>query len=442
MKILLVQPKMGRRPMDSALKAKMAPSLALLTLKNLTGPVHDVTIVNENVEKLAYDVDADLVGITVTVDTLPRAAAIAERFRRRGVTVVAGGIHITADPTSARPYFDAICTGRAEATWRRLLHDTETGCLKAVYADDLADRRICPPDYDVPLDDRYIYTNVVSTSRGCPFHCDFCYNSSRGSTPFIARPVADVLRDIRAVKRTHILFIDDNFIANPRRTAELLEALLPYHVKWSAAVTANIIDYPDLLDLMARSGCRSLFIGFETLRQASIDQMHKRQNHTDRYAAIVRELHRRGIMVNASIVFGMPGDDVSVFPETLEWMVRHKVETVTAHILTPYPGTALHRRLLDESRIIDEDLSHYNTAHVVFQPDSMTPTELYEGYLGFYRQLYSFRNIWKRLPQKGRRRAYLLFNLGYRKFGRLTDALSHLVPLGLLGRLAASISYR
>jgi len=430
--------------MDSGLKAAMSPSLALLTLNALTPQRHKVTIVNENVARLDLDCHADLVALTVTVDVFDRAVAIARCFRRRGIPVVAGGIHISAAPDSAVPFFDAICIGRAETTWQPLLEDVENGRLQRCYRDDPSNGTpISSPDYHIADSKRYIYPNVVTTSRGCPFRCDFCYNSAAGSTPYMRRPIADVLKDIESVSRRHILFIDDNFIGNPEYTIRLLRQLTPYHLKWSAAVSANVVKRPDILDLMADSGCQSLFVGLETLRQPSLVAVHKTQNVPDQYATLVSELHHRGIMVNASIVFGLPGDGPGVFEATLAWMVKHKVETVTAHILTPYPGTVLHARMAAQGRIIDHDLSHYDTAHVVFQPDSMTPQQLQAGYQRFYRQLYSFRNILARLPDEpSRRRAYLLFTLGYRKFGRPTSALSRIVPLSWLGSLAARIAYR
>lgn len=143
------------------------------------------------------------------------------------------------------------------------------------------------------------------------------------------------------------------------------------------------------------------------------------------------------------MVFGLDGDDSEVFYKTLDWLVKNRIETLTSHILTPYPGTVLHRRMEADGRIVDRNLSNYNTAHVVFEPKGMTAEELNTGYLWMYRQFYSFRNIIRRFPrQKAQRKSYLLFNICYRKFGKFTSALSRLIPLQVLGRLAAWISYR
>ncbi len=443
MRILLIQPRMNKRPMDTDLKTRMAPSLALLTLASLTPPEHEVVLLNENVEEIDYGCRADLVGVTVTLDVMPRASRIAERFQRRGVPVVAGGIHVTCDPNACMPHFDAICVGAAERVWVRMIEDAASGALRRVYRDmeDFRGEEIASPAYHAPGMERYLYTNVVTTSRGCPNRCAFCYNSC-ANRAYVRRPVDDVLRDIAALGTRHVLFIDDNLIGEPAYTRELLERLRGLELRWSGAVTANIADHPDLLDLMVETGCQSLFVGFESINDASLRGVEK-HNQVSGYERLVEELHSRGIMINASMVFGLDGDGPDVFQRTLDWLVRHRIETLTAHILTPYPGTALHRRLEAEGRIVEHDLSRYNTAHVVFQPKGMTAEQLRQGYLWIYRQFYSLRNIMRRMPEGGaRRKPYLLFNLLYRKYGKLTAALARIVPMRAVGRLAARIAFR
>ncbi|WP_019849098.1 B12-binding domain-containing radical SAM protein [Desulfitobacterium sp. PCE1] len=443
MRIVLIQPKMNKRPMDTDLKTRMAPPLSLLTLMSLTPEGHEVIMVNENVEKIDYHCGAEMVGITITLDVMPRAAEIAKKFRRLGIPVVAGGIHVTSSPDECSGYFDAVCIGAAERVWASMIEDAARGRLQQVYH-DMADFRgdeIVPPAYNRIDKSRYLYTNVITTSRGCPNRCDFCYNSCQNRM-YIRRPVEDVLRDIEFLGTRHILFIDDNFIGVPSYTRELLNKLRGMDLKWSAAVTTKIADHPDLLDLMAETGCQSLFIGFESINNSSLHGVNK-DNHFEKYEKLAAEIHSRGIMINASMVFGLDGDEPDVFQRTLDWLVKNKIETLTSHILTPYPGTELYRRMKDEGRITDHELSKYNTAHVVFQPKGMTAEELYEGYLWIYREFYSFPNILRRMPEhRAQRKSYLLFNIFYRKLGRFTSALARIVPMGAVGRLAARISYR
>lgn len=441
MYIKLIQPKMRRRPMDTDIKLHMAPPLGLLTIVNMFRQEHKVVLENENIQPITYD-KPDLVGISVTVDTLPDAIKIAARFQKKGVKVVAGGIHITtAAETVPAGAFDVLCVGAAEGTWRDIVQDLQQGKLKEIYrCKPLSGKDIVPPAYDFLKKSEYLYCNVVHTSRGCPFRCDFCYNSAKERC-YVNREIKDVLADIRAVGTKHIMFIDDNFAGDPKWTKAFLRAIEPLHLRWNAAVSLNAAYDTELLDLMARTGCQSLFIGFESIDPRSVSGVHKVQNHTERYEEAIAAIHRRGIMINASFVFGLDGDTPETFPATLDWIVRNRIETVTSHILTPYPGTALYDRMKAQGRIISNDLRLYNTAHVVYKPLGMTRKELYQGYLWMYREIYSLKNIARRLPVHPKpRAAYLLFNLLYRRYGKFTDHLCQLVTYERIGKLAELLS--
>ena len=442
MYIKLIQPKMKKRPMDTDIKTHMAPPLGLLTIVNILRDEHKVVLENENVQEINYD-EPDLVGISITVDVLPRAIVIAERFRKKGCIVVAGGIHITtAADTIPKDCFDVLCMGAAEGTWPQIVKDYTEGNLKRVYKcrGNLCSRDIVSPAYDTLQKDKYLYCNVIHTSRGCPFRCDFCYNSG-ADQPFLNREIDDVIKEIKAVDSKHIMFIDDNFVGNKKWTCEFLEAIKPMKIKWNAAVSINAAFDGHLLDLMKESGCQGLFIGFESINTDSIAGVHKIQNHRDNYEKAIHEIHKRGIMINASFVFGLDGDTKDTFKATLDWIVKNRIETVTSHILTPYPGTALYNRLRGEERIITDDLSLYNTAHVVFKPKNMTEQELADGYLWIYRQIYSFKNILRRMPRaKNQRPAYLMFNIFYRKFGKFTDFLCKCITYKRIGIMGEKIS--
>lgn len=444
MYVKLIQPKMGKRPMDTELKSHMAPPLGLLTIANILRREHKVKIENENIQAVQYDDEPDIVGITVTVDVFPRAIEIAKKFREKGCIVVAGGIYITtAFELIPKNCFDVLCVGPAEGTWPAIVHDFTKGCLKPVYkcSHTLRGKDIVSPAYDMLQKGEYLYSNVIHTSRGCPFRCDFCYNSSAERT-YLNRTVEDVIKDVRAVNSKHVMFIDDNFIGNPSWTRELLKELKSLHIKWNAAVSVNIVNSPDLLDEMKESGCQSLFIGFESINSNSIKGVHKIQNDTTKYDEAVKAIHSRGIMINASFVFGLDSDTKETFQNTLEWIVKHRIETVTSHILTPYPGTVLYDDLLRQGRIISSDLSKYNTAHVVFEPVGMTKEELYEGYLWIYKKIYSMKNIIRRIPKaRNQILPYLMFNLFYRKFGKFTDFLCKRITYKRIGIWGERLSH-
>jgi len=445
MHLHLIAPRMSRRPMDSDWKLRMSPPLALLTVAALTPPGHRVTLNDENIERTRCKLRPDLVGLSVKADTFARACELAAYWRRRGVPVVFGGIHPTACPDDCTPFADALVIGEAEPVWAALLADLAAGRMRPRYQATAPANMatVPPPRWELLRAGKYLFTNTLTISRGCPWQCDFCYSSSpnlpRGHR---VKPVGRILDEIRALGTDHVMFIDDNFIGSPSRTRELVTALAPLGLTWHAAVSADIGQRLDLLDAMAAAGCQSLFIGFETVNQASLRDCRKTQNRVAAYDALLKEIHARGLMVNASIVFGFDADGPEVFADTVDWLERNRVATMTAHILTPYPGTRLHARLLAEGRIVERDLRRYNTAYAVFRPAHMSPAELESGYRWAYQRFYSWRSIWRRQPAAAAQRtAFWEFNLLYRKFGKLTCWAGRLLGMRNMAKLARATAY-
>ena len=443
MYIKLIQPKMKKRPMDTGLKIRMSPPLGLLTIANMFREEHKVVLANENTKNMDFDDYPDIVGITVTVDAFPRAVEIAKEYRKRGSIVVAGGIHITtAHHTIPEGLFDVLCIGPAENTWPQIVEDYEKKQLKYIYhcENKLAGDKIVSPAYDMVDKSEYLYCNIVHTSRGCPFRCDFCYNSAP-ERYYVNRPIEDVIEDIKKVRSSHVMFIDDNFIGDVAWTRAFLKELKKMNIKWNAAVSINVVNIPGLLQEMKDSGCGSLFIGFESVHPDSINNVHKVQNDVTKYEDAIKKIHDHGIMINASFVFGLDCDTKDTFKYTLDFIVRNRIETVTSHIMTPYPGTVLYDRMKAQGRILTDDLTLYNTAHVVFEPKNMTREELHKGYLWIYRNVYSFKNIIKRMPKaKEQILPYLVFNFFYRKWGKFTDLLCKMVTYKKIGIWAEKLS--
>lgn len=429
---------MIRRPMDTDLKIRMSPPLGLLTVAALLRNENEIQIVNENICDDFIDEKKlpDIVGLSVTVDVLPRAREIAKKYMELGVTVVAGGIHITtAWQTVDEKSFSVFCVGAAEKTWPQVVEDFKNHSLKKIYfcPKDFSGDDIVSPAYDLINSDEYLYCNIVHTSRGCPFKCDFCYNSS-GAHNYVNRKIDDVIADIKTVGRKHIMFIDDNFFGNRKWLEDFLEKIKPMHIKWNAAASLNVAFDTKLLDKMKDCGLQGLFIGFESISETSIENVHKIQNSVARYEEAIKNLHDRGIMINASFVFGLDSDTKETFKKTLDWIVKNKIETVTSHILTPYPGTKLYEDFKNSGRITSENLSLYNTANVVFEPKQISPEDLKKGYLWIYKKIYSWKNIFRRIPKsKDQRAAYFMFNIFYRKYGKLTDFLCRIFTYKRVG---------
>lgn len=443
--IKLISPKVTMRPMDSAFKMQMSPPLALLVLGALTPHQHKVTVCDENIERLDLRDNPDLVGITVKADTASRSWDIARAYRAKGIPVVIGGIHPTACPEESASHADAIVIGEAEPVWADVLADVQAGELKPSYGSStpITLDQTPMPRWELIDKKRYLFINTLTIGRGCPWHCSFCYNSSPNLPKgYRAKPVENVLAEIASLKSRHVMLIDDNFIADPAYARQLLQAFRPLRLTWHTAVSADIGQHDDILDLMTETGCRSLFIGFESLNPASLRATNKLQNRREKYEDLVRKIHGHGMMVNASVVFGFDEDGPEVFEQTTDWLIAQRIETMTAHILTPYPGTALYTRLLSENRIFDHDFTHYKTSRAVFHPARMTATELESGYLAAYRRFYSLRSIFARMPIYGGGRVpYLLFNLCYRKYGGFVAFLASPGLMRFFGALGTSLSY-
>ncbi|MCX7876806.1 MAG: B12-binding domain-containing radical SAM protein [Melioribacteraceae bacterium] len=431
--------------MDSEFKRRLSPSLSLVTIATLTPEPHEVYIEDENIKPINFSDSPDLVGITVNVDTTYRAIEISNQYRNKGSKVIFGGIHASANYESLQNYCDSICVGEAENLWPEIINDFISGNLKKNYSNSSPpDLSLVPiPNWNYISKKDYLYNNIIVTSRGCPYKCEFCYNSCEYVfNKFRTKPINNILVEINRLNTKQVMFIDDNLLGNIKWYNEFLDSLLPLNLIWHGAVSANIVEYPELIYKTAKSGCKSLFIGFESINEDSIKSASKEQNKIDKYELLINLLHENNIMVNASLVFGFDFDTKDIFSKTLDWLIRNKIETMTSHILTPYPGTKLYKKLLNENRIIDFDLRKYNTSNVVFNPKNMTADELKEGYLDMYKEFYSIKNIIKRLPQnKNLILPYLTFNLCYRKYGKITSLIGKFGLMNFIGTLGRKISY-
>jgi radical SAM superfamily enzyme YgiQ (UPF0313 family) len=291
----------------------------------------------------------------------------------------------------------------------------------------------------------YLVPNSVVVSRGCPHACDFCYKESfyAGGRSFYTQTVDRALGEIAELPGRHLYFLDDHLFGNRRFASELFHGMQGMGRLWQAAGTVKSVLEPGLLDAAVDAGLRSLFVGFETINQESLRSQRKLHNVNLDYASAVRRLHDLGVMVNASFVFGMDADDASVFDRTVEWALERGIETATFHILTPYPGTRLHDRMVRDGRILSGNWDLYDTRHAVFQPALMSPRQLEDGYWRAYRDFYRWGSIFRSVGQNDGVRAklrHLGYTAGWKKFEPLWDLVirtrqvSHALPFleGLL----------
>jgi len=394
------------------------PVLAALTPEDI-----EVRIIDERLEPVPHDADFDLVGLTFVTAFAPPAYEVADRFRARGVKVVVGGPHASIFPDEALLHSDSVVVGEAEEVWGRLIEDFRADRLKSIYrSEQLPSLDKFPrPRLDL-VPEGFTFRNSTMASRGCPFRCDFCFTNAVNQYRQRFRPIFEVVKDIEAMngnrfQRNHFVFWDDNFTGNISYTKELCRAIAPFGKKWGAAASTSIADDDEILSLLEKSGCIGLFIGLESVNSASLKQAHKYHNRVEKYRTLVKKLHDCGITLTGAFVFGFDQDDPTVFDRTMDLAIKIGLDCITPAILTPLPGTPLYDRMKKEGRIIDDNWAHYDYQHVVFKPENFTPDQLYEGFLRFMNDFFSYASIFRRL---GRSRTRLLLgllaNLGYHKF--------------------------
>lgn len=430
MKVKMILPALteARSPFWRPIKYSLFPPLGLATLAGYLGPDDEVVIQDEHVESLDLEDEPELVVIQVYITSARRAYEIADHYRRRGAYVCLGGLHVTSLPDEAAEHADTIFIGPGEDTFPQFLADLRTWFPRKSYMSQQRTLHGMPPvRRDLIKRHLYLTPNSIVVSRGCPHHCDFCYKDAffKGGKSFYTQQVEAALAEIERLPGRHLYFLDDHLFGSPRFAAALFDGLRGMGRVWQAAATVQAVLQPGLLEKDAACGLRSLFVGFETLNIQNLRQQHKLQNVNQDYDAAVRRLHELGIMVNASFVFGMDGDDPSVFERTVAWAMSRGLETATFHILTPYPGTALFERLQAEGRITDLNWERYDTRHVVFQPKQLTTQALEAGYRWAYREFYRWSSIWQGAASKnglaGRLR-HLAYAGGWKKCEPLWDA--------------------
>jgi radical SAM superfamily enzyme YgiQ (UPF0313 family) len=394
------------------------PPLSLLQVAALTPPEVEVAVQDEAVRDIDLAADCDLVGITAFTSSAPRAYEVAARFRERGIPVVLGGMHGSACPEEALEHCDAVVIGEAEGVWPRLLEDASKGRLGKVYrlADypDLTDNPA--PRRELVRREDYLAPDTVQATRGCAHNCSFCSVSSFFGRRVRTRSVDRVMAEVAALPGRLVVFVDDNVMTVPSYARELFQRLAGLGKGWMGQASTAVLENAELVRLAARSGCRALFVGMETLSDSALRQVNKGFNVAGRFRGLVSRLHDAGIGVIGAFMFGFDEDDASVFERTAEFADRARIDLPQYSILTPLPGTPLHAQMEAEGRIIDRDWSHYDGGHVVFAPRATTPEKLESGLKAALRHSYSGRDIVQRLFGISRRLpAMLTLNLAFRR---------------------------
>ncbi len=407
------------------------PNLALPILASLTPPDVTVSFTDDlltpiNLERGLKDID--LVGITVLTKTALRAYRIADAYRKRGVPVVLGGIHPSALPDEAKEHADAVVIGEAEEVWPHLIEDARSGGLQPFYQQkDFTDSSKIPiPRREILPKRGYFSLDVVQASRGCPYRCEFCSVRKFFGDTYRLRPISDVVEEIKNLPHRLIMFNDDNIIGNPSYSKELFRALIPLKKKWIGETSLMGLRDIENVILLAKSGCIGLLIGFESLSKSNLNLSQKYQNNPAEYREIIDTLHRHGITIWGSFIFGFDEDNPDIFEETVSFAIQTKLFAVTFAILTPYPETAFYQRIKSEGRLVQDGwwlLERPEESAPHYLPKKMSGRQLREGWKNAWREFYSFPSILKRFqwdypPTLINRLVYFPFQLMQRRFTR------------------------
>lgn len=388
------------------------PNLSLLTIAGLFPDHYQLTFLDEDHgQEVPFDAPFDLVVVTGMTQQIKRAYAICDEYRRRGVYTAIGGIHATIYPEEALLHADTVMTGEGEDTLPRFLTDWETGRPQRRYDPrGFVDLAASPtPRYD--LTDPSLYASYsIQTTRGCPRTCSYCTLPVIYGSVYRHKSVEQVVREIRAIRQTapnaFVFFADDNMFIHKEHAKELLRAIAKENIVWGTQTDISVATHPDLLELLAPSGCRWLFIGFENVSQSSLrllDQNRWKAQMCSRYEELIEKIHRAGVFLWGSFLFGTDNDYPDVFDNTLRFTMDNGIYSGSFTILTPLPGTELFRQMKRQGRILDEDWSRYTFWDVVYRPKHMTAEELARGVAGLYDRFYSPENSRLRLSNIRRR---------------------------------------
>jgi radical SAM superfamily enzyme YgiQ (UPF0313 family) len=402
MRLTLIYPSVGRKENKPYVRAWQMQPLSMALLAGITPPDVEIRFYDDRMEAIPFDEPTDLVAMSVETFTALRAYKIARCFRARGVPVVMGGYHVTLIPEEAAMEADAIVVGDAEPVWQQLLDDARRRLLQPVY-NGLAQRTLTGvrTRRDIFSGKRYQNVTLVEFARGCNFQCDFCSITAFHHANQNHRPARDVAAEMEATGSRRFFIVDDNIVSRPAKMRELCLELIPLKINWVGQASIHIAHEEDLLELMAKSGCRGILIGMESLDSSNLRDMGKEWNLAQgSYAESLARFRKHGLAVYGTFVFGYDNDDENVVRRSVEFAREQKLFLAAFNHLVPFPGTPLYRRLKAEGRLICPKWwldPNGRVGKVVFRPRKVSPDELEALCLKARSEFYAWSSIFKRV---------------------------------------------
>lgn len=387
------------------------PSQSLQVVAACTPAQWEIIFVDELHESVPFDADVDLVGITAMTHQAKRAYEIADRFRARGIPVVLGGMHPTVLPDEAVQHADAVVVGEAEPVWETVLSDLLAGQLQPIYRAPIPDgHRLDIPwaRREILTGKKYLTIQTIQASRGCPYDCPFCTVTPYFGSSFRYRDPDDVLAELRTFSGKLMVFLDDNIFGDPERAKPILRGMRDMGLKWGGQASLRFAEDPELVRLVAESGCIGIFVGIESV--SGFHSNHRKTGTLSTQADLIKRIRDSGIVVEASMIFGFDDHDEGIFERTARFIETIRPSLPTFNILTPYPGTALYRQFQAEGRLLHTDWQHYDHTQVVFRPKLMTPERLLQGCQEARWEAYRWSKIGERVMQSPGKVVHFLYN--------------------------------
>jgi radical SAM superfamily enzyme YgiQ (UPF0313 family) len=403
MRLTLIHPCIGRKPGQKYIRTWQMEALPAATLAGLTPKDIEVRFYDDRMEVIPFDEPADLVAISVETYTAKRAYQIASEYRKRNVPVVMGGFHATLCPDEVAGYAEAVVCGEAEFLWLKVIDDARHGRLEKYYRQvGRPSLTKLKPDRSIFRGKRYLPIGLVEAGRGCHFKCDFCAVQSVFKGTQTRRPPDAILAEIAEMRhdRKLFFFVDDNITSNMEEAKAFFRALTPLKIRWVSQSSINAAHDEEFLELLSRSGCQGVLIGFESLNPANLKDMNKAFN-TMRggYTKALDNLRRHHIRVYGTFIFGYDRDTPESFQSTVNFAREQGMYIAAFNHLTPFPGTPLYARLQFEGRLLYEHWwldDRYSYNRIPFQPRCMSPELLQQHCLAARREFYSWPNILQR----------------------------------------------
>lgn len=399
MKITFILPAIGKKKNKKYIGTWKMEPLSIAVLNSLTPEEHKTELFDDRIEDINYETETDIVAISVETYTAKRSYLIAEKFKKRNITVVMGGYHTTLFPDEVLEHCDSIVIGNAENVWVKLLEDYQNGKLKDKYYGEVSfSDKI--PDRSIFKGKKYLPLTLIETGRGCNHKCEFCAITAYYNAKYSYKKIEKIIEEIKTAKNQFIFFVDDNISANQEFAIKLFKEIAKLKIQWAGQATLGIANNPELLYWMKKSGCAVILIGFESLDDKNLKQMSKEWSaKLGKQEGLVKKIHKAGISIYATFVFGFDNDTEQSISSALNFSKKSSFFMTAFNHLLPFPGTALYERFENENKFIKKEWwldKDYSYGQISFSPEKISPEKLSYECLVARKKFFSFLSIFKR----------------------------------------------